>query len=61
MKYLRYDNAGENGKGLKEVAQRYGVEMEFTSPYTPQFNGIVERRFPVLMGKAKSMLHAAKF
>ena len=60
MKYLRCDNAGENVKGLKQVALKYGVEMEFTAPHTPQFNGIVERRFPVLIGKAKAMMHAAK-
>ena len=61
MKYLRCDNAGENIKQLKEVAFKFGVELEFTAPNTPQFNGIVERRFAVLTEKAKAMLTAAKF
>lgn len=58
-KYLCCDNAGGNVKGLKKVAQKYGVEMEFTAPHTLKFNGVVERKFPVLMGKAKAMMHTA--
>ena len=61
MKYLRCDNAGENVKQLREVAEKYGIEMEYTAPHTPQFNGIVERRFPVLLEKAKAMLISAGF
>ena len=60
MKYLRCDNAGENIKQLKNVANKYGIEMEYTAPNTPQFNGIVERRFAVLTEKAKAMMTAAK-
>ena len=58
---MRCDNAGENVKQLREVAEKYEIEMEYTAPYTPQFNGIVERRFPVLLEKAKAMLFAAGF
>ena len=61
LKYLRCDNAGENVKHLKEVAEKYGIEIEYTAPHTPQFNEIVERRFPVLLEKAKAMLISANF
>ena len=33
MKYLHCDNAGENVKQLREVAEKCGIELEYTVPY----------------------------
>jgi hypothetical protein len=40
VKYIRCDNASENGALEKECAkQGLGVQFEYTGPGTPQFNG----------------------
>ena len=36
-KSLQCDNAGEHS-GLKELCIEFGVELEFTPPYSPQYN-----------------------
>ncbi len=41
IRYLRCDNTGENEK-LSDVCDRYGVEIEYTAPNTPEQNGVVE-------------------
>jgi hypothetical protein len=60
VKYIRCDNAGENYK-LKELCEEeeLGIELEFTAPGTPQQNGVVERKFATLFGRARSMLNNA--
>jgi transposase InsO family protein len=35
-----------------------GVRRELTAPYTPQQNGVVERRNQTVVGTARSMLKA---
>jgi hypothetical protein len=46
VKYIRCDNAGENGSLERECAkQGLGIQFEYTGPGTPQFNGRVERKF----------------
>jgi hypothetical protein len=59
VKYIRCDNAGENGK-LKEICEVRGISMEFTAPHTPQMNGVVERKFTTIRDKALAMMLAAK-
>jgi hypothetical protein len=58
---LRCDNAGEHGDKLRKVCESYGVKIEYTAPYTPQQNGIVERQFYTDITRANSMLEAAHF
>src|SRR5512133_3591482 len=60
-KFLRCDNAGEN-KSFEEIWKKEGLgcKFEYTAPGTPQQNGKVERKFPVLYGKVRSMLNGAK-
>ena len=59
-KFLRCDNAGEHF-AFKELCPKYGVEIEFTPSYTPQFNGRLERRFPVVLEKGMAMMIDAGF
>ena len=37
------------------------INIEFTDPHTPQQNGVVERSFPYLYDKVRSMLNRAGF
>jgi hypothetical protein len=56
--FLRMDNANEN-YALKSKIENEGlnVQMEFTSPNTPQQNGQVERSFATLWGCMRAMLN----
>ena len=58
---IRCDNAKENIKHLEDIAKTKKIKMEYTSPYTPQLNGVVERRIAVLKLKAQAMLTLAPF
>ena len=64
VQYIRMDNAGENKK-FQELAKtnEYAckIHFEFTSPGTPQQNGVVERAFPTLMGRVRAMMNQAGF
>ena len=59
VKYIRCDNAGENQGKLQKVCASFGIELEYTAPYTPQMNGVVERRIAVLLNGARASLYAA--
>ena len=58
-KYIRCDNTGEHQEKLRKVCGKYGVQLEYTAPYTPQLNGVVERRIAVLLNGARAFLYAA--
>ena len=60
-KFLRCDNAGENVKGLKDVCNKHGIQIEFTAPYTPQQNGMVERKFVTIRDRSMAAMFKAKF
>ncbi len=47
INYLRCGNAGEN-QVLKEICEKNSIDMEWTSPNTPQENGVVERGFAMI-------------
>ena len=59
VKYLRCDNAGERQSKMAEMCKKYSVEMEYTARYTPQMNGVVERRITVLLNGARGAMYAA--
>ena len=59
LKYLRCDNAGENVVPLKKLCLDNGIILELTAPYTPQQNGVMERRFAVVINRANAMMIAA--
>ena len=62
VKIFRCDNAGEN-KVLERESDKneLGIIFEYTSPGTPQQNGVVERAFVTVMGRARAMMNQAGF
>ena len=62
MKIIRCDNAGEN-KVLERESDKNELEIifEYTAPGTPQQNGVVERAFVTVMGRARTMMNHAGF
>ena len=57
MKRIRLDNSGENRSLQRECnKQNLGVIFEFTAPGTLQQNSVVERKIPILMGRARAMM-----
>ena len=52
---IRCDNAGEYQK-LSKRLRRQGVIVEFTTPYTPEQNGVAERINRTLTTKVRAML-----
>jgi transposase InsO family protein len=61
VKKIRCDNAGENKK-LQELCdtEGLGIIFEYSAPGSPQYNGVVERKFPTLQAKVRAMLNAAR-
>ena len=59
IRIVRCDNAGENVRHIQDIAKENNLKMEFTSPYTPQMNGVVERRIAVLKLRSQAMLNQA--
>ncbi|GJX53064.1 zinc finger, CCHC-type containing protein [Tanacetum coccineum] len=49
-------NAGGSGKGSKDQSQDQGIIHETTAPYTPQQNGVAERKNRALKEMVNSML-----
>ena len=60
-KFLRCDNAGENIKGLSTMCEKYNMQIEITAPYTPQQNGMVERKFATIRDRSCAAMIKAKF
>lgn len=57
IKILRIDGGGEFTSGeLKGFCKERGIVHEVTSPYTPQHNGIAERRNMTILNMVRSML-----
>jgi transposase InsO family protein len=55
LKVIRCDNAQEY-KALERALATTGVQFEFTTPYTPEQNGVAERLNRSLMDIARTML-----
>ena len=59
---IRCDNAGENKVLEKESDKKeLGIIFEYTALGTPQQNGVVERAFVTVMGRARAMMNHAGF
>jgi transposase InsO family protein len=57
LKILRTDGGGEyNSNEFKEYCAEKGIIHEVTAPYTPQHNGLAERRNRTLLNMARCML-----
>jgi transposase InsO family protein len=57
VKKIRSDN-GSEFKNLQEeeYLEEEGIKHEFSAPYTPQQNGVVERKNMTLINMARTML-----
>ena len=59
LRALRTDRGGEFTVGnFNKYFAELGIRRELTAPYTPQQNGVVERRNQTVVGTARSMLKA---
>ncbi|KAK2352556.1 putative mitochondrial protein [Trifolium repens] len=57
LKILRTDGGGEyNSKDFQVYCDEKGIVHEVTAPYTPQHNGLAERRNRTLLNMARCML-----
>jgi hypothetical protein len=56
LQRIRCDNAGEYQALARDLRQRNGVVVEFTTPYTPEQNGVAERLNRTLTTKIRAML-----
>ena len=61
VKIISFENSGEN-KTLKEncINNLEEIKFEFTSPGTPQKNGVVERGFATLYSIMHTMMTHAR-
>jgi Reverse transcriptase (RNA-dependent DNA polymerase)/Integrase core domain len=61
LKGLRTDRGGEFRSSLFEnYCKEHGIKRHLTAPYSPQQNGVVERRNQTIVAMARSMLKAKK-
>lgn len=57
IKTLRSDRVGEFlARVFAEVCEQAGIKRQLTTPYTPQQNGVVERKNRTVMEMARSLL-----
>ena len=62
IKELLSDKGGEyDSKFFANFCKYHGIKRQFISIYTPQQNGIVERKNITLMDMARSMLKEKNF
>lgn len=60
VSYVRSDNGGEfTSKNLYDSFKEEGITPEFTTTYSPQSNGLAERRNRTLMEKVRPMMFEA--
>ena len=59
IKKISLDNSGENR--MLQARADQGIKFEFTAPATAQHNFAVERKFPTLMGRGRTMMNHAGF
>jgi transposase InsO family protein len=57
LKKIRSDNGSEfKNLQVEEFLEEEGIKHEFSTPYTPQQNGVVERKNRTLIDMARTML-----
>ena len=58
IKVLRSDNGGEyTSHVFDEYCRQEGIKRQLIVPYTPQQNGVAERKNCSIVGAARAMLH----
>jgi transposase InsO family protein len=61
IKKIRSDNGTEfKNSQIEGFLEDEGIKHEFSSPYTPQQNGVVERNIKTLLGMVRTMLDEYK-
>jgi hypothetical protein len=61
IKKIRSDNGTEfKNSQIEGFLEEEGIKHEFSSPYTPQQNGVVERKNRTLLDMARTMLNEYK-
>jgi hypothetical protein len=61
VKKIRSDNGSEfKNLQVEEYLEEKGIKHEFSAPYTPQKNGVVERKNKTLIDMARTMLREYK-
>ena len=61
IKYLRYDNGGEYiSNELLYIFSQSGIQIQHSVPYTPQQNGVAERKNRSLKEMTTCMLESKK-
>ena len=61
IKHIRCDNGTEfKNTGLDEYLDMLGITHELSAPYTPQQNGVMERKNRTLVKMARTMLDEYK-
>ena len=55
---IRSDQDGEfENESFEIFCEKHGIVLEFSSPRTPQQNGVVERKNITLQKMARTMIH----
>ena len=58
IQFLRSDNGKEyTSAKFNQFCEEAGIEHQLTAPYTPEQNGVSERRNKTVMEMARCMLH----
>ena len=61
IKTLRTDHGGEfNSKAFSDFFLQSGIKKQLSAPYSPQQNGVVERRNRIILNMVRSMLKEKK-
>jgi hypothetical protein len=61
VKCVRSDRGGEFlAAAFKEICESAGIKRQLTAPFTPQQNGVVERRNRTVMEMARSIMKSMK-
>ena len=62
IKVLRTDNGGEYiSEEFRTFCIEHGIERQYTTPFTPEQNGVSERKNRTLFNAILSMLHRSQF
>ena len=58
IRALRSDNGGEyTSKEFDEYCRHEGIQRQLTVPYTPEQNGVAERKNRSIVGATRALLH----
>jgi transposase InsO family protein len=61
IKFLRSDNGGEfTSNKFNKFCETHGIKRDFSSPRTPQQNGVAERKNRTIQEASRTMLNESK-